>query len=243
MERAVNRRETTRRGFLKTAGGGILALALATLPFAKTAFGAEGKPAFDLPEPPYPFDALEPHLSRRTLEFHHGKHHRAYVDKANQIVKDTGLAGLSLEELIRKTASLPDKTALFNNAAQAWNHAFYWRGMKPGGGGPPKGALLDLVNTAFGGYGAFREAMLKAAAGQFGSGWVWLVREKGGKLAVTATGNAGTPLTGGATPLLTMDVWEHAYYLDYQNRRGDYAAAFMDSLVNWGFVENNLKAE
>ncbi len=194
---------------------------------------------FTLPELPYAQNALEPHISANTLSFHYGKHHQAYVTKLNELTKDTDLAQLSLEEVIVKTAGDSAKAGIFNNAAQVWNHTFYWSSMKPNGGGAPTGALSEKINKDFGGMDKFKEAFKNAGATQFGSGWAWLVIDKG-TLKVTKTPNADLPMVHGQTALLTMDVWEHAYYLDYQNRRPDYITTFLDKLVNWEFAEANL---
>ena len=195
--------------------------------------------AIILPELPYDKDALEPHISARTLEFHYGKHHRAYVDKTNAMIEGTALANADLETIIRETAGKADQTGLFNNAAQAWNHAFYWQCMRPGGGGAPTGAILEKIDSDLGGYEKFAEALKNAGATQFGSGWAWLVL-RNERLEIMKTANADTPLAEGLRPLLTVDVWEHAYYLDYQNRRPDYLGAFVESLINWDFVNANL---
>ena len=192
-----------------------------------------------LPALPYGLDALEPHISRSTLEFHHGKHHATYVNKLNDLIAGTELAEKTLEEIVTSTASDAGKAGIFNNAAQVWNHSFYWQCMKPGGGGAPSGALADKIDAAFGGFAAFKEQFKSAGVTQFGSGWAWLVLD-GGSLKITKTANAGNPLTNGQQPLLTMDVWEHAYYIDYQNRRPDYIGTFLDKLVNWDFVAANL---
>ena len=227
--------EMDRRGFLKAALAGSAVAAGALAGFPGIARGAE---PFNLPPLPYPENALEPHISGRTLSFHYGKHHQGYVNNTNRLLDGTDMAGLPLEELVKKAAGLKDK-ALFNNAAQAWNHAFYWQGMKPRGGGKPGGKLMERLEKAFGSFEGFRKALTGAATGQFGSGWAWLVLE-GNSLKVTNTLNADTPLAHGQKPLLTVDVWEHAYYLDYQNRRGDYVNAFLDHLVNWNFVSESL---
>ncbi|GGB60844.1 superoxide dismutase [Henriciella pelagia] len=196
--------------------------------------------AFDLPALPYSRDALAPHISEDTLNFHHGKHHQAYVTNLNKLIEGTDLENKSLEEIIKVAASDSSKAGLFNNAAQVWNHTFYWHSMKPGGGGKPSGAIAEKINADFGSYEKFAEEFKAAGGGQFGSGWAWLVL-KDGKLAIRKTPNAETPLTeDGATPLLTMDVWEHAYYLDYQNSRPNYMTAFIDNLVNWDFANQNL---
>jgi superoxide dismutase, Fe-Mn family len=195
--------------------------------------------AFELPPLPYPKDALEPHISTRTLEFHYGKHHQAYVTTLNNLVKDTPLAKQSLEEIIKATAKDESKTPIFNNAAQVWNHTFFWNCMKPNGGGRPTGDLAQRLEKAFGGYDKFVEQFKNAAVTQFGSGWAWLVAE-GGQLKVTKTPNAVNPLSQGQTALLTVDVWEHAYYLDYQNRRPDFVQTVIDKLINWDFAAQNL---
>ncbi len=197
--------------------------------------------AHTLPALPYGPDALEPHISRQTLEFHHGKHHAAYVTNLNNLVAGTELEAKSLEDTITAVAGDASKAGVFNNAAQVWNHSFYWQCIKPGGGGSPTGALADKITADFGGFDKFVEAFKTAGATQFGSGWAWLVLD-GGTLKVTKTANADLPLAHGQTALLTMDVWEHAYYLDYQNRRPDYMATFLDKLVNWDFVAANLAA-
>ena len=196
--------------------------------------------AFDLPALPYSRDALAPTISEETLNFHYGKHHQAYVTNLNKLIEGTDMEGKSLEEIIKAAAGDSSKAGLFNNAAQVWNHTFYWHSMKPGGGGKPTGAIAKKIDEDFGSYEKFAEDFKAAGGGQFGSGWAWLVL-KGGKLAITKTPNAETPVTdAGATPLMTMDVWEHAYYLDYQNSRPNYMTAFLDKLVNWDFVNQNL---
>ena len=189
------------------------------------------------PDLPYPIDALEPEISRTTLEYHHGKHHKAYVDKLNAAIVGTAYEGLSLEAIIAAAQEASD-TGVFNNAAQAWNHTFLWHSMSPHGGGEPHGPLADAIAARFGDLAGFNDAFGKAALGQFGSGWAWLVRTADGVDIVT-TGNADTPLTGSATPLLTLDVWEHAYYLDYQNQRNTYVEAFLTKLINWEFAAQN----
>jgi len=197
--------------------------------------------AIDLPDLPFSYNALEPHISATTLKFHHDKHHRAYVDKTNALVKDTPHANRPLEKIILAAARDPAQRVLFNNAAQAWNHAFYWQCMKPGGGGAPGGEAAERIAADFGGYEHFAESFTSAATGQFGSGWAWLVLDDD-RLRVVATPNAEVPLTRGETPLLVVDVWEHAYYLDYQNRRPDYVSTFLRKLVNWDFVNQLLAA-
>jgi len=194
---------------------------------------------FSLPELPYAANALEPYISANTLSFHHGKHHQAYVTNLNNLIKDTPLAARTLEEVIMESAKDASKAGIFNNAAQVWNHTFYWHCMKPAGGGLPQGKIGDKITADFGSYEQFKEAFKTAATTQFGSGWAWLVLE-GDKLKITKTGNADLPMVHGQKALLTVDVWEHAYYLDYQNRRPDYVTTFLEHLVNWEFVENNL---
>ncbi|MCP2678732.1 superoxide dismutase [Maricaulaceae bacterium NA33B04] len=197
--------------------------------------------AFALPDLPYAKDALAPHISADTLDFHHGKHHKTYVDKANAALEGSAYEGLSLEETVAKSWAAGDM-GLFNNAGQIWNHTFYWNSMSPNGGGKPTGALAEAIDASFGSYENFVKEFTGAGATQFGSGWAWLVA-KDGKLEVRKTLNAETPLTEeGVTPLLTMDVWEHAYYLDYQNRRPDYMGAFLEHLVNWDFAAKNFAA-
>jgi Fe-Mn family superoxide dismutase len=197
--------------------------------------------AFTLPELPYAKDALAPHISAETLTFHHDKHHAAYVTKLNELVKGTALESVSLEEVIHASAKDTTKAPIFNNAAQVWNHTFYWHSMKPNGGGAPKGEIAKLIDRDLGGYEKFKEDFKNAGIGQFGSGWAWLVME-GDKLKITKTGNADLPMVHGQKAILTMDVWEHAYYLDYQNKRPDYISTFLDKLVNWDFAEANLTA-
>ncbi|WNJ98270.1 superoxide dismutase [Thalassospiraceae bacterium LMO-JJ14] len=196
--------------------------------------------AFELPPLPYEKNALEPHMSANTFDFHHGKHHNTYVVNLNGLLDGSDLAGKSLEEIIKATAGDAAKAGMFNNAAQVWNHTFFWNSMKPNGGGAPSGDLAAKIDADFGSLDAFKDAFKQAGATQFGSGWAWLVVGDGGKLEVVKTPNAENPMTQGKTPLLTCDVWEHAYYLDYQNRRPDFLAAFLDNLVNWDFAAENL---
>lgn len=191
--------------------------------------------AITLPDLPYAKDALAPVISANTLDFHYGKHHNAYVVNANKLIQGTEFERMDLEDIIRKTAGDTSKAGIFNNTAQVWNHSFYWQCMKPGGGGSPSGAIAKKIDAAFGSFDKFVEAFKTAGATQFGSGWAWLVLT-GGKLEVIKTANADTPVAHGLKPLLTVDVWEHAYYLDYQNRRPDYLSAFVDKLINWDFV-------
>jgi superoxide dismutase, Fe-Mn family len=194
-----------------------------------------------LPALPYAQDALQPVISANTLSFHYGKHHKTYVDTLNKLITGTEFADMPLEKIIKATAGQSDHTAIFNNAAQAWNHTFYWHSLKPQGGGEPPAALKQLMESSFGGVEACKKELATAAVEQFGSGWAWLVRD-GDKLRVVKTGNANTPLTQSSKALLTIDVWEHAYYLDYQNRRVDYVKAVLDKLANWGFAADNLAA-
>jgi len=188
----------------------------------------------ELPALPWAEDALAPHLSAETIRYHYGKHHNAYVTKLNELIAGTEYAGQSLERIVKSA-----KGPIFNNAAQIWNHTFYWSSIKPAGGGKPSGAVADAIEKSFGGYDAFRKALVEAAITQFGSGWAWLVLD-GEKLAVVKTPNAETPLTGSAKPLLTIDVWEHAYYIDYRNLRPKYVDVYLDNLVNWDFANQNL---
>jgi Fe-Mn family superoxide dismutase len=196
---------------------------------------------FQLPPLPYPKSALEPHLSARTLEFHHDHHHRTYVEKLNKLIEGTPFASKSLEEIILATTKSQDKTKteIFNNAAQNWNHSFLWNCMTPDGGHKPSGGLAERIDRSFGDLGKFHEEFKKAATGQFGSGYAWLVAD-GSALKVIKTANAENPLVDGATPLLACDVWEHAYYLDYQDKRADFVDIFLDRLVNWKFVSEVL---
>ena len=196
-------------------------------------------PPLELPPLPYAENALAPHISANTLSFHYGKHHRGYVDTVNKALPGTDLVGKSLEDIIRATVGNQDRVAIFNAAAQTWNHTFYWKSMKPGGGGQPVGALKDRIAADFGSFDAFAKDFAAAATSQFGSGWAWLI-EDGGKLKVIKTANADTPLALGKKALLTCDVWEHAYYLDYQNKRADYVKAFFEHLANWDFAAENL---
>ncbi len=193
-----------------------------------------------LPPLPYADTALDPVISGNTIGFHYGKHHAGYLTNLNRLLEGSDLAQLNLEDLVKTSAANPTRAAIFNNAAQVWNHTFYWNSLKPGGGGMPTGKLADLIKDSFGDYAKFKEALAAGANGQFGSGWAWLVLE-GDKLAIRRTANADTPAyVQGVKPLLTIDVWEHAYYLDYQNRRADYVAAVIDKLLNWDFAERNL---
>jgi Fe-Mn family superoxide dismutase len=194
-----------------------------------------------IPLPRLPFDlgALAPVISANTLNFHYGKHHKTYVDTLNNLIVGTEFADMPLESIIKATARQSDHTAIFNNAAQAWNHAFYWKSLKPKGGGEPPAELKRLMETSFGGVDQCTKELSNAAVAQFGSGWAWLVQE-GEKLKIVKTPDAITPLTDAARPLLTIDIWEHAYYLDYQNRRVDYVNALIENLANWEFAAENL---
>jgi len=195
--------------------------------------------AFELPPLPYAKDALAPHISANTFDFHHGKHHNTYVVNLNNMTADTDMASMSLEDIMKATAGDASKAGIFNNAAQVWNHTFFWNSMTPNGGGAPTGAIAAAIDEAFGSYDAFKEAFKTAGMTQFGSGWAWLAA-KDGKLEIVKTPNAECPLTDGYTPILTCDVWEHAHYLDYQNRRPDFLEAFLNNLVNWDFANANF---
>jgi Fe-Mn family superoxide dismutase len=223
-----------RRDFFAAFSGAALSLAIG-------GFSGSTRAAvpFILPPLPYADNALSPVISAHTIGFHYGKHHKGYVDNLNKLIAGTEFADLPLEKIITGAAGRAEKTAIFNNAAQAWNHSFYWNSLKPSGGGEPPQALKHLIETSFGSVDACKKELATAALTQFGSGWAWLVLE-GGKLKVVKTGNADTPLTREMKPLLTIDVWEHAYYLDYQNRRADYVNAVLDRLINWGFAADNL---
>ncbi len=191
--------------------------------------------AIELPALPYAKDALQPHISAETIEYHYGKHHQTYVTNLNNLIKGTEHENAELEAIIRSASG-----GLFNNAAQVWNHTFYWNCLKPNGGGEPSGKLADAINAAFGSFASFKEEFTKTAIGTFGSGWAWLVQRPDGTLGLVSTSNAATPLTGPDTPLMTCDVWEHAYYVDYRNARPKYVEAFWN-LVNWDFVAAQMK--
>jgi Fe-Mn family superoxide dismutase len=190
--------------------------------------------AIELPKLPWAENALAPHISPETIQYHYGKHHQAYVTNLNKLIEGTANASKSLEEIVKSSDG-----GVFNNAAQVWNHTFYWNSMKPGGGGQPTGAVAEAIKQSFGDYAKFRQEFVSAATTQFGSGWAWLVKE-GGKLAIKKTPNAETPLTTSAKALITIDVWEHAYYIDYRNLRPKYIDVFLDNLVNWDFANQNL---
>ena len=191
--------------------------------------------AIELPALPYERNALEPHISAETIDYHYGKHHKTYVDKLNELIAGTEFADMALEDIVRKSQGV-----MFNNAAQVWNHTFYWNCLSPDGGGAPSGKAAEAIDKAFGGFDAFKEQFTDTAIKTFGSGWAWLVQRPSGDLALVSTPNAATPLTGDDTPLLTCDVWEHAYYIDYRNARPKYVEAFW-KLVNWDFVAKNMK--
>jgi Fe-Mn family superoxide dismutase len=201
----------------------------------------KAKAPFTLPKLPYAEDALAPVISAKTISFHYGKHHATYVKTLNELIAGTAYEGLSLDEIVVRAAKDKDTAAkkIFNNAAQAWNHDFYWHSMRAKAGAPA-GKIKDALEKSFGDLAAFKKAFSQAAVGQFGSGWTWLVKDKDGALKIEATSNADTPIAHGGTPLLVADVWEHAYYLDFQNRRPDYVTAWLDKLVNWSFAEENL---
>jgi Fe-Mn family superoxide dismutase len=192
--------------------------------------------AFELPELPYAKDTLAPHISEETLEYHYGKHHQTYVTNLNNLISGTEFENMSLEEIIKNSSG-----GIFNNAAQVWNHTFYWNSLSPNGGGEPEGGLANAINRTFGSFEEFKEAFTKCAVTTFGSGWAWLVKNADGSLALVSTSNAGCPLTEGQTPILTCDVWEHAYYIDYRNARPKYLEAFWN-LVNWDFAAKNYEA-
>ena len=188
-----------------------------------------------LPALPYAADALAPFISKETMDYHYGKHHQTYVTNLNNLIKGTEFAQQSLEEIVRKSSG-----GIFNNAAQVWNHTFFWKSLKPGGGGEPEGALAKAINAKWGSFATFREAFSKSAVGNFGSGWTWLVKKPDGTIDIVNTSNAGTPLTSADKPLLTIDVWEHAYYIDYRNARAKFVEAFLNNLANWQFAGANF---
>jgi Fe-Mn family superoxide dismutase len=229
----------SRRTFLLSAAGGVTLLGMGMAGISGCTSGTGGASSVALPELPYKEHALEPYITRKTIGFHYGKHHRAYVDKTLELVKDSSLASLTLADVVQKTSGFADKAAVFNNAAQAWNHDFYWKSLMPGGGGKPEGELAKRIEGSFGSFENFKKELTTAAMTQFGSGWAWLVVE-GDNLKVVNTPNADTPIVHGQTPLLTVDVWEHAYYLDYQNMRGEYVKNVIEHLLNWKFAESNL---
>jgi Fe-Mn family superoxide dismutase len=217
----------------------LVACALAAV-FLVQCSGGGGSAIFVMEPLPYNQDALAPTISADTMRFHHDKHYAGYVKKANELTKGMGFAGKTAEAVIQMTAGDASKAAVFNNAAQAWNHAYFFKCLKPGGGGVPEGLLAEMIDAAFGGFVDFKELFITAAKDQFGSGWVWLVLDEG-KLAVVTGANADTPLAHGLIPLFTVDIWEHAYYLDYQNRRVDFVKSVLDNLANWDFVAAQLE--
>lgn len=225
----------SRRHFLVMAGGVAASGLLSGLPRGALAVAAP----LQLPPLPYAENALEPVISANTLGFHYGKHHKTYVENLNKLIAGTELADLPLEKIIEAVSGKPDKAAVFNNAAQVWNHSFYWKSLRPKGGGEPPAALKQKIEAAFGSVDACKKELASAATTQFGSGWAWLVQE-GATLKVVKTANADLPTGAGVKPLLTIDVWEHAYYLDYQNRRADYVSAVLEKLINWEFAAENL---
>jgi superoxide dismutase, Fe-Mn family len=231
---------SNRREFLIQAGTAAAAFALVNA--SGEAHVTPQKPAsIELPPLPYPPQALAPAISENTISFHYGKHHQTYVANVVKMIAGTEYAALPLVEIIKRTFGKADQASLFNNAAQVFNHTFYWNSMKPAGGGEPKGRIRERIMSSFGSTQKFADEFSRAASSQFGSGWAWLVLDAG-QLKVMKTSNAETPITAGIKPLLTIDVWEHAYYLDYQNRRADYISAFVDKLLNWDFAESNLGA-
>jgi Fe-Mn family superoxide dismutase len=223
-----------RREFIATTAAAAAATTL-------SAGSAAAASSIELPPLPYADNALDPVISSRTIGFHYGKHHKAYVDNLNKLIAGTELEGQSLEAIVKATAGKADKAGIFNNAAQVWNHTFYWHSLRPNGGGEPPAALKQKIEASFGGVDKLKQELLTAATTQFGSGWAWLVKD-GDALKVVKTPNAEVPLTAGQTPLLTIDVWEHAYYLDYQNLRADYVNALLAKLINWEFAAANLGA-
>lgn len=231
----------SRRDFLVAATGTAVALSAWGLPALAQPVSGQVPGPHRLMALPWDDQALAPVISAQTLLFHHGRHHRGYVDNLNRLVVDTPLADASLEAVVKASAGRADRVSLFNNAAQVWNHDFYWRSLRPDGGGQPPQRLREMMQESFGSVAACRQALRQSALRQFGSGWAWLVQD-GDRLRVVSTGDAELPLTERLQPLLTLDVWEHAYYLDHQNRRGAYIDALIDRHVDWGFAEDNLRA-
>jgi Fe-Mn family superoxide dismutase len=228
-------RTLSRRDFV---AGSVAVAAVARAAASAAPLQATGASSMiELPKLPWGESDLAPHISQETVSFHYGKHHKAYVDNTNRMITGTELATASLEDIVKATAGKPDKKGLFNNSAQVWNHSFYWNCMAPNAGGEPTGPLAEAIARQFGSFLQFKEKFTAAAVSTFGSGWAWLVRDGEGKLAVESTSNAGNPLREGKTPLLTCDVWEHAYYIDYRNARPAYVDAFW-KLVNWRFVQS-----
>ncbi len=223
-----------RRSFLKTSAGIAAVVAVDGLKM-----NAQETNVIAMPELPYAPNSLEPVITANTISFHYGKHHKAYVDNVNKLIVGTPFAGMSLEQIIKATSGKSDSVSIFNNAAQAWNHDFYWHSLKPKGGGEPPAELKQKIEKSFESFDKCKESLTQAATGQFGSGWAWLVAD-GDTLKVVKTGNADNPMTQNMKPLLTIDVWEHAYYLDYQNKRADYVKGIIDNLLNWEFAAKNL---
>jgi Fe-Mn family superoxide dismutase len=239
IERNSSSPTVGRRQFLLGAAGLAVAAGLGGVSRLAWAQAAPAAGPFTLMKLPYADNALDPVISANTIGFHYGKHHKGYLDNLNKLVAGTELADMPLAKIVAATAGNAEKVGLFNNAAQVWNHDFYWNSLKPGGGGEPPAELAKLMEASFGSVAACKDELKKAAVTQFASGWAWLAMD-GGKLVVVKTGNADNPTTKGMKPLLTIDVWEHAYYLDYQNRRADYVQAVLDKLANWGFAAKNL---
>ena len=229
-----DRLQLNRRDFIIASAGTAAAFAMSGFPESAHAAGN-----IVLPPLPYAENALEPVITANMIGFHYGKHHKGYVDNLNKLIAGTEYADLPLEKIIASTSGLSEKTAIFNNAAQIWNHTFYWNSMTPKGGGEPPAALKQRIEASFGSVDACKKELAGAAVAQFGSGWAWLVLD-GSTLKVVKTSNADTPLSTGMKPLLTIDVWEHAYYLEYQNRRADYVNAVLDKLINWEFAAQNI---
>jgi len=215
----------------------ILAYMLATPAILSAASAAQ---PFQLPPLPYDYDTLEPHISAEVMKFHYFRHHKGYLHNLNELTADTDWEEMTLEGIIIESSDTPGKQNLFNNAAQVWNHTFFWQSMHPDGGGAPSGRILEKIEESFEGYMEFRREFTSAALGEFASGWVWLIQEND-RLKIESTTDAETPISDGMHPLLTLDVWEHAYYLDYQNRRGDFVKTFLDYLINWEFAESRLR--
>ncbi|MGD8367586.1 MAG: superoxide dismutase [Desulfobacterales bacterium] len=225
-----------RRAFLKLAAG---AGALAFVQAAGIGCSRREQPRVVLPDLPYPADGLEPYISKRTVSFHHGRHQRGYVEKTLLLASGSRYGEMTLSDIVVNSAADPDARALFNVSAQAWNHQFYWKSMKPGGGGPPAGSVGDRIQSRFGDYARFADAFVKAGTDHFASGWLWLVQDRD-TVGILTTADADTVITGPLRPLLAVDLWEHAYYLDYQDRREDYLRAVVSHLVNWDFAEENM---
>ncbi len=237
MDDNILRHEMDRRTFVRSLISSCAIAGTGMFAFYGDSIANAG-PEITQPPLPYKEDALEPYISKKTIEFHYGRHHKAYVDKTIELAGAAGLGSLSLDEIIKKTAGSVDLMPIFNNAAQAWNHNFYWKSMLPGASKPDE-RLTKMIDASFGSYDNLIKELQNAAVTQFGSGWAWLVLDQG-KLKVTKTSNADNPVVHGQVPLLTLDVWEHAYYLDYQNRRADYVMAVLDKLLNWEFAASNL---